>query len=263
MNTFNTRRESFADGLVVRIDESGSGRPILVLHGGASAQSVMGLASALSNHAHVFVPTHPGFEGEPRPDWFDRIDDLALTYLELLEKLDLQDVLVIGSSVGGWIASEMAVHDTSRLSGIVLIDAVGIQVDGHPVVDVSSITPNELLALSFHNPAAFRIDPATVTPEQAALSAGNIKTLYLYDQGLHMADPKLRRRLRRVTIPALVVWGESDRVVDSEYGRAYAQALGNAHYELIPEAGHLPQLEQPEHVLNLVLYFANTVALHK
>jgi pimeloyl-ACP methyl ester carboxylesterase len=72
-----------------------------------------------------------------------------------------------------------------------------------------------------------------------------------------MADPKLRRRLRRVHIPALVVWGESDRVVDPEYGRAYAQALGNARYELVPEAGHLPQLEQPEHVLNLVLDFFN------
>jgi pimeloyl-ACP methyl ester carboxylesterase len=263
MSAFNTRRESFTDGLVVRVEESGSGRPILVLHGGASVQSVKGLAAALSHRAHVLVPTHPGFEGEPRPDWFDRIDDLALAYLELLERLDLHDVLVIGSSVGGWIASEMAVHDTSRLSGLVLIDAVGIQVDGHPAADVSSITPNELMALSFHNPAAFRVDPATVTPEQAALRAGNIKTLYLYDQGLNMADPKLRRRLKRVNIPALVVWGESDRVVDPEYGRAYARALGNARYEVIPEAGHLPQLEQPERLLKLVREFANTVALHK
>lgn len=263
MSTFTTRRESFVDGLVVRVDESGNGRPILVLHGGAGAQSVKGLAAALSHHGHVLLPTHPGFEGEPRPEWFDRIDDLALTYLELLERLDLHDVLVVGSSVGGWIASEMAIHDTSRLGGLVLIDAVGIQVDGHPVADVSAITPNELLALSFHNPAAFRVDPATVTPEQAAIRAGNIKTLYLYDQGLNMADPKLRRRLRRVTIPALVVWGESDGVVDSEYGRAYAQALGNAHYELVSEAGHLPQLEQPEYVLNLISHFVNTAALHK
>jgi pimeloyl-ACP methyl ester carboxylesterase len=115
------------------------------------------------------------------------------------------------------------------------------------------------MALSFHNPAAFRVDPATVTPEQAALRAGNIKTLYLYDQGLNMADPKLRRRLKRVNIPALVVWGESDRVVDPEYGRAYAQAFGNARYEVISEAGHLPQLEQPERLLKLVSEFANSI----
>src|SRR5215467_2890003 len=112
------RKESFVEGLSVRVDEYGSGRPILVLHGGAGPQSVTGLAAALSRRAHVLLPIHPGFEGEPRPEWFDRIDDLALTYLELLERLDLRDALVIGSSVGGWIASEMAVYETTRLSGL-------------------------------------------------------------------------------------------------------------------------------------------------
>lgn len=259
MSTFpplNTRSVSFADGLTVRIDEGGSGRPILVLHGGAGPQSVAGLAAALSSRAHVLRPTHPGFEGEPRPEWFDSIDDLALTYLELLERLDLRNVLVIGSSVGGWIASAMAVHNVTRLAGLVLLDAVGIQVDGHPAADASTLSPDELLAISFHNPAAFRVDPATMSPEQARARAGNIKTLYVYDQGLNMADPKLRRRLGRVSIPALVVWGESDRIVDAEYGRAYAQALPNARFELIPEAGHLPQLEQPERLLKLVWEFA-------
>ena len=127
MNTVpppRTRRESFADGLSVRIDERGSGRPILVLHGGGGPQTVSGLAEALSTRAHVLVPTHPGFAGEPRPEWFDGIDDLALTYLDLLERLDLRDVMVIGSSVGGWIASELAVRDTTRLSSIVLVDAI-------------------------------------------------------------------------------------------------------------------------------------------
>jgi pimeloyl-ACP methyl ester carboxylesterase len=257
----STRIESFADGLTVRVGEHGSGRPILVLHGGAGQQSVIGLATALSRSARVLVPTHPGFEGEPRPEWFDSIDDLAFAYLDLLARLDLRDVLVIGSSVGGWIASTMALRDTSqRIHGLVLIDAAGIQVEGHPVADVSSLTPAELSALSFYNPAAFRVDPATVTPEQAAIRAANIKTLYVYDQGLNMADPKLRRRLRHVNIPVLVVWGESDGVIDSEYGRAYAQSFPNARFELIPQAGHLPQLEQPERVLKLVWEFADSAA---
>ncbi len=263
MNTFpplSTRSVSLADGLTVRLNEGGDGRPILVLHGGAGPQSVTGLATALSSRAHVLMPTHPGFEGEPRPEWFDSIDDLALTYLELLARLDLQHVLVIGSSVGGWIASAMTVHTTTRLSGLVLVDAVGIQVDGHPVADVSTLSPNELSALSFHNPAAFRVDPASICPEQASVRAEYIKTLFKYDQGLKMADPKLRRRLARVNIPTLVVWGESDRVVDPEYGRAYAGALPNARFEIIPEAGHLPQLEQQERLLKLVWEFADSTA---
>ena len=255
-----TRRESFADGLTVRIDERGSGRPILVLHGGGGPQTVAGISSALASRACVLTPTLPGFAGEPRPEWFDSIDDLALTYLDLLERLDLHDVMVVGSSIGGWIASEMAVRDTMRLSSIVLVDGVGIQVEGQTVADVFSLTPDELSALSFHNPAAFRVDPATLSPEQLAATAANFQTLKVYDQGQSMRDPKLRRRLARVRIPALVVWGESDGVVDPDYGRAYAQSLPNARFALIPEAGHLPQIEQPERLLTLVWEFADSMA---
>jgi pimeloyl-ACP methyl ester carboxylesterase len=255
-----TRIETFDDGLTVRIDEQGSGRSMLILHGGGGPQTVSGLASALSRRAHVLTPTHPGFAGEPRPEWFNSIDDLAFAYLDLLERLDLHDVLVIGSSMGGWIASAMALHDTRRLSGIVLVDAGGIQVEGHPIADVSSLTPDELSALSFHNPAAFRVDPATVTPEQVEARAANFRALYVYDQGQGMGDPKLRRRLRRVRIPALVVWGESDRVIDPEYGRVYAQSFPDSRFQLIPEAGHLPQIEQPERLLTLLWEFADSTA---
>ncbi len=234
---------------------------MLVLHGGGGPQTVFGLASALSGRAQVLTPTHPGFAGEPRPEWFDSIDDLAFAYLDLLERLDLRDVLVIGSSMGGWIASAMALRDTTRLlSGLVLVDAAGIRVEGYPIADVSSLTPNELSALSFHNPAAFRVDPATVTPEQAEARAANLRALYVYDQGQGMRDPKLRRRLGRVKIPVLVAWGESDRVILPEYGRAYAQSFPDARFQLIPEAGHLPQLEQPERLLKLVWEFAGSIA---
>ena len=257
--TPQTRIETFDDGLTVRIDEQGSGRPMLVLHGGGGPQTVSGLASALSKRAHVLTPTHPGFAGEPRPEWFNSIDDLAITYLDLLEQHDLRDVMVIGSSMGGWIAAEMAVRDTTRLNSIVLVDAAGIQVEGHPIADVFPLTPNELSALSYHNPAAFRIDPTTLSPERVAAIAANFQALKLYDQGQGMHDLKLRRRLGRVKIPALVVWGESDGIVDPDYGRAYAQSLPNARFKLIAEAGHVPQIEQPERLLTLVWEFADRI----
>ena len=256
-----TRRETFADGLTVRIDERGSGRPMLVLHGGGGPQSVSSFAEALSTRAHVLTPIHPGFAGEPRPEWFNSIDDLALTYLELLERFDLRDVMVVGFSIGGWIASKLAVRDTTRLGSIVLVDAVGIQVDSHEIADVFPLTPDELLALSYHNPAAFRIDPATLRPDQIAAMAANFQALGVYGREPGMHDPKLRRRLGRVTIPALVVWGESDGVVDPDYGRAYAQSLPNARFKLIPEAGHVPQIEQPERLLTLVRGFVESVTV--
>jgi pimeloyl-ACP methyl ester carboxylesterase len=254
-----TRIETFADDLTVRIDERGSGRPILVLHGGGGPQSVSGFAEALSTRSHVLTPIHPGFAGEPRPKWFNSIDDLALTYLELLERLALREVMVVGFSIGGWIASELAVRDTTRLSSIVLVDAVGIQVEGHEIADVFPLTPDELSALSYHNPAAFRIDPTTLSPDQVAARAANFQALGVYGREPGMHDPKLRRRLGRVTIPALVVWGESDGVVDPDYGRAYAQSLPNARFKLIPEAGHVPQIEQPERLLKLVWEFADSI----
>jgi len=258
--TPQTRIETFADGLTVRIDERGSGRPLLVLHGGGGPQSVSGFAAAVSEHAHMLSPIHPGFAGEPRPEWFNSIDDLALTYLELLERLDLHEVMVVGFSIGGWIASELAVRDTTHLGSIVLVDAVGIQVEGHQIADVFPLTPGELSALSYHNPAAFRIDPATLRPDQVAAMAANFQALGVYGREPGMHDPKLRRRLGRVRIPALVVWGESDGVVDPDYGRAYAQSLPNARFKLIPEAGHVPQIEQPERLLTLVWEFADSLA---
>lgn len=235
MNNFplfptTTRRESFVDGLVVRVDERGSGRPILILHGAAGPRSVSGLAEGLAEQAHVLVPTHPGFEGEPRPEWFNSVDDLAFTYLDLLERLDLRDVVVIGLSFGGWISAELAVLNTARLSGLILIDAAGIQVDEHPINMMGR------------------------PPTSAKMPAG-AQSLQSYLGPSGLRDPKLRRRLGRVRIPVLCAWGENDLIVTPDYGRAYAQAFPNARFELIPEAGHLPQIEQPERLLTIVKEF--------
>src|SRR5260221_4054453 len=176
-STPSSRIETFADGLAVRVEERGSGRPVLVLHGGGGPRSVAAFAAAMSERTHVLAPTHPGFAGEPRPEWFDSIDDLALAYLDLLERLDLHDVMVVGFSMGGWIAAELAVRDTTRLSSLVIVDAVGIKVEGQKIADVFPLTPGQLSALSYHNPAAFRIDPATLSPEQVAEREPTFKTL--------------------------------------------------------------------------------------
>lgn len=236
-----TRREAFADGLTVRVDELGNGRPIVILHGAAGPQSVSGLASGLARQARVLIPTHPGFEGEPRPEWFNGVDDLAFTYLDLLERLDLREVVLIGLSFGGWIAAELAVLNTTRLSGLVLIDAAGIQVDEHLISLMRSPTSDQAGA-----------------PESGPAGPQALRA-YIGPNGLR--DPKLRRRLTRVRIPTLCLWGEHDRIVPPDYGRAYAQALPNARFELIPEAGHLPRIEQPERLLTIVKGFVDSITV--
>jgi pimeloyl-ACP methyl ester carboxylesterase len=227
-----------------------AGTAVLVLHGGGGPRTVAGLAAALGEHAFVLAPTHPGFDGTPRPDWFDGMDDLALAYLDLLDDLDLTDVLVVGSSIGGWIAAEMALRDNrQRIGGLVLINAVGIHAGGgQEVVDIRPLSPAELAALAFHNPA-LAPDPTALAPEQLAVLAANQRTLAVYGGAAFTYDPKLRRRLHRVAVPTLVLWGEDDGVAPLGYGRAYAEAFPRASFVPVPEAGHLPQIEQPARTL--------------
>ena len=123
------------------VEERGDGQPFLVLHGGAGPQSVAAFAQLLAekDRNRVLTPIHPGFGGTPRPDELNSVAGLAALYSGLLDDLGLDDVTVIGNSVGGWVAAEMALLGSPRISGIVLLDAVGIEVEGHPVADVSGL----------------------------------------------------------------------------------------------------------------------------
>ena len=241
--------------LELRLGEGGTGRPVLVLHGGGGPRTVAGIAAHFEASHHVLMPTHPGWNGMPRPDWLDSVDELALLYLRLLAQRGLRDVLVIGSSVGGWVAAQMALRDAGGLVGrIVLIDAVGVDLPEHPMTDFFSLTPRGIAEHSYHDPDRFFVDPGTLAPEAVALQRGNMASLRALAGAMH--DPRLLGRLGEVKVPALVVWGESDRIATPAYGRAYAAAFANARFELIAKAGHLPQIEQPEALFALLDPFA-------
>jgi pimeloyl-ACP methyl ester carboxylesterase len=237
----------------VTVADYGSGQPFLLLHGGAGPQSVNAFAEkfADAHDVRVLVPTHPGFGGTPRPEALDSIGGLAALYNTLLDQLGLQDVTVIGNSIGGWITAEIALLKSPQVSGIVLIDAVGIEVPGHPVADFFSLTMDQVFQLSFHNPEPFRIDPATLPPAAQAIAAGNRAAIGVY-AGTAMTDPTLAARLRSLEIPTLVLWGDSDGIVDVEYGRAYAAAIPMARFQLLSETGHSAQLETPDQVMRAI-----------
>src|SRR5690349_3871300 len=254
--TMHTINGFYADDLEVTVDEQGEGRPLLLLHGGGGPPSMGPLPSALSETFAVIAPVHPGFAGTPRPEWYTAIGDIALTYLQLLEQRDLRDVLVVGSSIGGWIASEMAVREHERISGTVLLNAVGIEVEGIELADFFSLTPQQLIAYSFHDPAAAP-DPTQLPPEARNIQAANAATLAVYAREPYMHDPKLRRRLALVPTPVAAIWGESDQIAPEPYGRAYAAAFPNGRFEPIRNAIHLPHLEQPQQILEAIHRFAD------
>lgn len=243
----------------VTFTERGGGHPFLLLHGGAGPQSVAGFAGLLAGTgcARVITPTHPGFDATPRPERFDSMQALARLYSGLVDDLDLTGVTVIGNSIGGWIAAEIALLGNPRISGVVLVDAAGLQIDAHPSADFFSLTMDQVADLSYYNPDAFRLDLSRLPEQQKAVMAGNRAALALYG-GTGMADPGLLGRLPGVTVPVLVIWGAADRMIPPEHGQAYASAIPGAQFLLITEAGHLPQLETPDQLLRAVSDFTGT-----
>jgi len=237
------------------VEEYGDGHSYLLLHGGAGPQTVAAFAQLLAEKGsrRVITPTHPGFGGTPRPERLNSVAGLAALYSGMLDDLGLEDVAVIGNSVGGWIAAEMALLGSPRMSGIVLLDAVGIEVEGHPVADVSGLSVPDIQALSFHDPTPFRVDPATIPDAQKAIMAANGAALDVYAGSAAMADPTLLGRLTGITIPTLVLWGENDRIVEPAYGEAYAAAIHGARFEVLASTGHMPQMETPDLVLQRIL----------
>jgi pimeloyl-ACP methyl ester carboxylesterase len=235
------------------VDEQGDGEPFLLLHGGAGPASMQPFAALLAERRGVCVlaPTHPGFGLTNRPAGLDDVPGLAQLYAAYLAELSLEDVTVIGNSVGGWVAAELALLSPTRLTRLVLVDAVGVDVAGHPVADVSGLSVPEIMALSFHDPAPFLRDPASLSETERAALAANQAALATYAP--EMTDATLAARLANLQVPALVVWGRSDGIVDVDYGRAYADALPGAGFEVLPNTGHLPQLETPEQLLSVIV----------
>jgi len=225
-------------------------RTALVLHGGGGPLTVAPIVGHVASAMHVVAPTHPGWEGTSLPESIATVADLAAGYLSLLVARGDRDVVVIGSSIGGWIALEMAVQAATddRYAGVVgavvVIDGVGAVVEGQPIADFFALDARGLAEVAWHDPERGYRDPALFTDEQRAIQQGNARTMAAV-AGSGMSDPGLLGRLHAVTAPTLMVWGASDRVVTPAYGRALADAVPGAEFVEIAEAGHLPHLEAP------------------
>jgi pimeloyl-ACP methyl ester carboxylesterase len=230
----------------MKISETGNGSNILVLHGGGGPATMTSLVAHLAPHAHVITPTHPGWDGTPRPDSLTSVAALADEYVRYLDDHDARDVLVIGSSLGGWLGAEIALRDTHhRVTGLVIINGVGVDIPGHPITDISHFTPPEIAKVAYHDPAKFGAGAPPMTPERMAIMRSNQAALAVFAGDPYCYDPTLLGRLHGIHVPTLVLWGASDHVVTKDYGRAYAEAIPNATFETVAAAGHLPWLEQP------------------
>jgi pimeloyl-ACP methyl ester carboxylesterase len=246
-------------GVTLQVVHRGKGAPLLLLHGGDGPQDRLPFFKRLTERFAVTAPIHPGFAGSTIPEHFDSIEDLVYLYLDLLDVLDLRNIVLVGFSMGGWTAAEIAVRNTSRLSKLVLVDAVGVKPgdrEARDIADIFGMSGPEVTQLMFHDPSRAS-NPATMADEQVTVLAADRIAHAMYTWDPYMHNPKLRYRLHRIDVPTLLIWGASDRVVPVAYAEAYRALIPSAKLVVIPKAGHLPHVEQPDLLLEHILSFAD------
>jgi pimeloyl-ACP methyl ester carboxylesterase len=231
------------------IRHAGEGVPFVYLHStlGESSQWLP-FYQTWSKQFRVIVPTHPGFGQSGGFDQIDTIEDMAFHYLELFDALGLEEIILGGVSLGGWIAAEFAVRWPERVKCLWIADAPGMWVDEEPLPDMFRILqkPENAPGLLFHDPHSYMADllfKSGASEEERMLTAFQNMAVLARLVWERPYDPKLPARLHRVQKPTLLLWGDDDRLVPPAYGKAYQKYLPRAEFRIIPNCGHLPMFE--------------------
>jgi pimeloyl-ACP methyl ester carboxylesterase len=247
-------------GAPVALRRSGSGRPLLFLHGAGFTGRWLRFHEALAQGADVIAPEHVGYGETPLQDWLDGFDDLVLHYDDLRAALGLDEPFdLVGYSLGGWIAAAYATFYPEKLRSLTLITPAGYPMVGPSVTDMFHMDPAELFGTLFNDPANMgevAPDPHDIEAAVKGYEEASTTARLIWQR---RDDPKMPRRLARVRVPALVIGAERDRLVPDAAVDAYAAALPDAQVTRIPGTGHALIVEQPEATAQAVLDFQERV----
>jgi pimeloyl-ACP methyl ester carboxylesterase len=234
-------------GVKLHLRRGGTGTSVLFLHGPQGFAGSEAALERLAQRHDVLAPDHPGFGQSDAPDWLDDVPDLAFFYLDLLAALQLDKVAIVGHSLGGWIALEMAVRSTQRIGTLVLAAAAGIRIKGVPRTDMFIHTQDELARLLFAGDGhAQWAAEQQATPELQEIFDKNRFAAAKLCWQPRLFDPKLEKWLHRIDRPTRILWGEEDKIIPPAYGRRLAELIGGASLATIPRAGHLLHVEAPD-----------------
>lgn len=241
---------SFVDvaGMRLELMRVGRGRPLLLLHGEDALECERPFLDLLAAERDVIIPSPPGFGRSQRPDWVSTPDDVAYLYLELIHRLGLGGIDVLGCSLGGWIALEMATKESGAFTKMALVAPYGAKFGGpteREIADIWMLPPNEVTQRKWFDPRKGQRDYKAMPEEALAIIARNNESFARFCWEPYMHNPRLRQRLQRVKAETLFVWGEHDGIVTPAYGRAFADHVARARMAVIAQAGHYPHLEQP------------------
>ena len=238
------------DGCRTHLRRGGSGEPLLFLHGANGAPVVMPFMEKLAARFDVLVPEHPGYGQSDEPEWLENIHDMAYFYLDFLKTLDLRRTTVVGSSMGGWIAMEMAVRDTSRVKSLVLVSPAGVAAPGAPPADIFLMAPEDMVRNLFVDQKL--AEARLAQPENIDVSLKNRHTTARLAWEPRLHDPFLPKWLHRVDVPVKIVWGRQDRILPVGTAAELKRLMPNAQLHVLENCGHLPHVEKAEEFVSIV-----------
>lgn len=239
----------------VRYLEGGKGEPLVFLHGAGGVQANDPFLAALGGKYHVYAPLLPGYGDSEECGEIRDMLDFTLHTWDVIEALGLKNPILVGHSMGGMIAAEMAAiapHDVTRLG---LIAAGGLWLDDHPIPDLFATMPYNLPALLFHNAEAgtalFTEGLALDDPEWLkTFLISNARQLGMAGKILFPVPERgLYTRLYRIKAKTLLIWGDSDKLISPIYAQAWKNGIRGAELVAIPEAGHMVTMEKPDQVM--------------
>lgn len=231
-------------GTKIQMLKGGSGDSLLYLHSGSGEIVELPFFTQLAQHYTVYIPAHPGFSQSEGLEKIDTIEDFVFHYTDLMDHLGLTQPYVAGLSLGGWLATELACRYPQRIHKLALINAAGLRVPGSQIADIFAATPAETRNLIFYDPhsgLAKMFVPDVTSPRVR--------------WNPYLCNPKLRDRLYLVTVPTLVLWGASDRLIPVAHGKAYHEGINGSKFVLIEKCGHAPPFEKPEETVKILREF--------
>ena len=245
-----------AGGTKLHVKRGGKGRPLLVLHHETGTLDDLPFYDALAARHDVLVPHHPGYSRSERPDWMRSTRDIAVIYRALLSELKVAKPALVGLGFGGWIAAEMATMAPADLSHLVLVGAMGIKPPQGDIFDLAITGYIDYARAAFHDQKAFdRVYGAEPSVDQLEMWDICREMSFRIAWKPYMYSQTLPYLLKSMRAPALVVWGDDDKVVPMSAGKRYAESLPNAKLEIVKACGHAVDMEQPEALAKLVTTF--------
>jgi pimeloyl-ACP methyl ester carboxylesterase len=244
----------------VSVQRGGAGPLLLFLHGAGGGGQWLPFMEALAQKFEVIVPEHPGFGRSETPAWLDNVADLAYFYLDFIERIGLRDVHLVGTSLGGWIAAELAVRNQRSLRSLTLSAAAGIHLPGVAKGDMFLWSREELARHLFHDQKlAEAMLSMEMSPEETDNQLKNRLTTAKLAWQPRFYDPHLAKWLHRITVPTMILWGADDKLIPAQYGAAFRDLIPGARLEVLAECGHLPQIEKTTEFVEKVTHFIEGV----